>query len=124
MPSSLTSIRVLPPFSSATRTWRAPASSAFSTSSFTTERRALDHLAGGDLIGDGVGQNGDVPRHGENLAADRGYRRVRQPALPTAGGLHEDPPWHPSDDADRGALLNRRERGSAAVRRHAQGGVV
>jgi len=37
IPSSATSTRVLPPFSSVMRTWRAPASSAFSTSSFTTE---------------------------------------------------------------------------------------
>ena len=37
LPSSLTWMSVLPPFSSATRTWRAPASSAFSTSSFTTD---------------------------------------------------------------------------------------
>ena len=36
-PSSLTSISVFPPFSSSIRTRVAPASSAFSTSSFTTE---------------------------------------------------------------------------------------
>ena len=84
LPSSLTWISVLPPFSSSTRTCRAPASSAFSTSSFTTEAGPLDHLARGDLVGDGVGQDGDAARHGENLAADRGHRRVRHPALAAA----------------------------------------
>ena len=36
-PSSLTRIRLFPPSSISTRIARAPASSAFSTSSFTTE---------------------------------------------------------------------------------------
>ncbi len=44
-------------------------------------RGALDDLARGDLVGDGVGQDGDASRHGENLAADRRDRRVRAPSL-------------------------------------------
>ena len=39
---------------------------------------ALDDLARGDLIGDGVRQDGDAAGHRENLAADGGHRLVRR----------------------------------------------
>ena len=49
-PSSRTLTRRTPPSSISTCTDRARASSAFSTSSFTTEAGLLHHLAGGDLV--------------------------------------------------------------------------
>ena len=43
--------------------------------------RALHHLARGDLVGDGVGQDRDAARHRENLAPHRRDRLVGKPAL-------------------------------------------
>ena len=51
-PLSATRISSLPPFSSVTSIRVAPASTEFSSSSFTHARRPLDHLAGGDLVHD------------------------------------------------------------------------
>ena len=51
----------------------------------------LDHLAGGDLVGHGVGENGDAAGHRENLAADGGHRLVREPSTLGARGLHHHP---------------------------------
>ncbi len=56
-PSSVTSIRSMPPAARAPRRCgRAPASSAFSTSSFTRGGRPLDHLAGGDAVDHRLGE--------------------------------------------------------------------
>ena len=52
---------------------------------------ALDHLARGDLVGDGVRQDGDTAGHRENLAADGGHRLVREPSTLRARRLHHDP---------------------------------
>ena len=45
----------------------------------------LHHLARGDLVGDGVGQDRDAAGHRENLAAHRRDRLVREPALRPPG---------------------------------------
>ena len=50
-PLSVTRMRVIPPCCSSTVSLSAPASMAFSMSSFTTEAGALHHLAGGDEVG-------------------------------------------------------------------------
>ena len=98
-PSSLTWISVLPPFSISTRTCRAPASMAFSTSSLTTDAGPLDHLAGGDLVGDGVGQDGDPAGHRDELNRRPGHGRVGDPAALVPRHPHQEPapaaPKHP-----------------------------
>src|SRR5262245_59782975 len=73
-------------------------------------RRPLDHFTGGDLIGDGIGQDGDPPRHrrqlprsitresigthpsrppGASTMAQPGARRTTRTAVPGSSGAIE-----------------------------------
>ena len=89
LPSSATTIRPFPPCSMATLTVLAPASSAFSTSSFTTEAGALHDLTGGDLVRHRVRQHPD-PRAGGALRHGRGRApcRLRRARDPPRGETH------------------------------------
>ena len=84
--------------------------------------RALDHLARGDLVGDGVGQDGDAASHRPESIR----RRSRPPRRPpshaaSAGGAHEDPTGYVTEDPQRAAGLERGDDGRQTVRREPRG---
>jgi hypothetical protein len=53
--------------------------------------RAFHHLAGSDLIGYSIGQDGNASAHGQNLSADARDAARGHPSLPRAGRLYQCP---------------------------------
>ncbi|WP_370544909.1 hypothetical protein [Burkholderia pseudomallei] len=84
-PSSVIEMRLTPPSSSRMRSVPAPASSAFSTSSLTTEAGPLDHFARRDLADQLVGQRLDRAQRARGGRRRVGGRRARA----ARGGIGE-----------------------------------
>ena len=78
-------------------------------------RRALDDLARRDLVGDGIGQDGNAAWHPGNLPADCRDRVCRHPAL-GATRTNQHPAPISSHHPHRGAGLEWTHGGGAAMR--------